>query len=372
MAKRDYYDVLGVGRGAGGDEIKKAFRQKAKALHPDRNSDNPNAENQFKEVNEAYEILKNPDKKAAYDRYGHDAFSAGTGRSGNPGAGSGFSSSFSDIFEDLFGGGHSGGRSRRVRGADLRYNLRVSLKDAYQGVEKNIKIMVKASCPSCSGSGAAKGSVPIKCPSCAGIGKVRSQQGFFTIEQTCRNCQGQGQIISNPCHSCRGMGVKNQEKTLRVPIPKGVETGTRVRLAGEGEAGAHGGAQGDLYIFMEVSEHPIFRREGAHLFSTVPISMTQAALGGEVEVATIDGGRTLVKIPEASQSGRHMRLRAKGMPILKSREYGDLVLELIVETPVNLTARQRALLQEFETLSKENNPSVTDFFARLKKFWSNS
>jgi molecular chaperone DnaJ len=380
MAKRDYYDVLGAKKGASAEELKKAYRTKAKELHPDRNSDNPNAEAQFKEVNEAYDVLKDADKKAAYDRYGHAAFEGGMGgggqRGGFGGGGQGdFGSAFSDVFEDLFGdfmgrgGGGGGGRSRAQRGSDLRYNLRVSLEEAYAGVPKTINVPTSIACDSCRGTGAEGGSEPTTCPTCSGMGKVRAQQGFFTVERTCPTCNGAGQIVKNPCKSCHGHGRIEKERALSVNIPAGVETGTRIRLAGEGEAGLRGGPTGDLYIFIEVKEHPIFQRDSAHLFCRVPISFATAALGGEVEVPTIDGGKARVKVPAGSQTGKQMRLRAKGMPALRGGGVGDMLLELSVETPVNLTSRQKELLREFEALSEDNNPEGRTFFSKVKGFW---
>lgn len=379
MAKRDYYEVLGTTRGASAEELKKAYRQKAKELHPDRNADNPNAEAQFKEVNEAYEVLKDADRKAAYDRYGHAAFEGGMGggggRSGYGSAGNAdFASAFSDVFEDLFGdfmGGRGGGqsRSRAQRGSDLRYNLRVSLEEAFKGVQKTINVPSSTSCDTCRGTGAEGGAEPTTCPTCSGMGKVRAQQGFFTVERTCPTCSGLGQIIKNPCRSCGGQGRVEKERALSVNIPAGVETGTRIRLAGEGEAGLRGGPSGDLYIFIDVKEHPIFQRDSTNLFCRVPVSMITAALGGEVEVPTIDGGRSRVKVPAGAQSGKQMRLRAKGMPALRGGGVGDMLIELAVETPVNLTARQKELLHEFEKLSEENNPEGSSFFSKVKGFW---
>jgi len=378
MAKRDYYDVLGIAKGANADEIKKAYRTKAKELHPDRNADNPNAEAQFKEANEAYDCLKDADKKAAYDRYGHAAFEGGMGGGGRPGGGFGnqqgdFASAFSDVFDDLFGdfmgGRGNGGRQRAVRGADLRYNLRVSLEEAYGGLQKTINVPTSIKCTGCEGSGAEGGAEPTSCPTCSGLGKVRAQQGFFTVERTCPTCSGLGQIIKNPCKSCGGQGRVQRDRSLSVNIPKGVETGTRIRLSGEGEAGMRGGPSGDLYIFIEVANHAIFEREGTNLFCRVPVSMTAASLGGDIEVPTIDGGRSKVKIPAGSQSGRQMRLRAKGMPALRGGGEGDMFIELAVETPVNLTSRQKELLKEFEDLSEENNPESSTFFRSVKNFW---
>ena len=375
MSKRDYYDVLGVNKGASAEELKKAYRKKAKELHPDRNSDNPNAENQFKEVNEAYDVLKDADKKAAYDRFGHAAFDGGMGGGprGGPRGGADFASAFSDVFDDLFGdfmgGQRGGGRQRAARGADLRYNLRVTLEDAYQGLQKTISVPTSVQCGSCHGSGAEGGAEPTTCPTCSGMGKVRAQQGFFTVERTCPTCSGLGQIIKNPCHSCGGAGRVQKERALSVNIPAGVETGTRIRLAGEGEAGMRGGPPGDLYIFIEVAPHGIFEREATSLFCRVPVSMTSAALGGDIEVPTIDGGRSRVKVPPGSQSGQQMRLRGKGMPALRGGGHGDMMIELSVETPVNLTSRQKELLREFDSLSEDNNPETNSFFKTVKSFW---
>jgi len=375
MAKRDYYDVLGLARGASPDEIKKAYRTKAKELHPDRNSDKPDAESQFKEANEAYEILKDAEKKAAYDRYGHAAFEGGMGGGGRPGAAGGqgdFASAFSDVFDDLFGdfmGGRGGGRGRAARGADLRYNLRVTLEEAYSGLQKSINVPTSVACSACTGSGAEGGAEPQTCPTCSGMGKVRAQQGFFTVERTCPTCGGLGQIIKNPCKVCSGQGRVHKDRALSVNIPAGVETGTRIRLAGEGEAGMRGGPSGDLYIFIEVTKHELFERENINLFCRVPVSMAKAALGGDIEVPTIDGGRSRVKILAGSQSGRQMRLRSKGMPALRGGPAGDMFIELAVETPVNLTSRQKELLREFEDLSEDNNPESKSFFSSVKHFW---
>jgi molecular chaperone DnaJ len=378
MAKRDFYDVLGVSKGASAEEIKKAYRSKAKELHPDRNSDNPQAEAQFKEVNEAYDVLKDEQKKSAYDRFGHAAFEGGMGGGrGGPGGFNqqgDFASAFSDVFEDLFGDfmggrGGGGGRARAQRGSDLRYNLRINLEEAWKGIQKTINVPTAVQCDTCRGTGAEGGAEPVTCPTCSGMGKVRAQQGFFTVERTCPTCNGMGQTIKNPCKTCHGAGRVERERSLSVNIPPGVETGTRIRLAGEGEAGLRGGPQGDLYIFIEVKEHALFQRDGVHLFCRVPISMPAAALGGEVEVPTIDGGRARVKVPAGAQSGKQMRLRGKGMPALRGAGTGDMVIELAVETPVNLTARQKDLLREFEKLSEENNPEGKTFFSKVKGFW---
>lgn len=382
MAKRDYYETLGVAKGASADEIKKAFRTKAKELHPDRNSDNPNAEAQFKEANEAYDVLKDADKKAAYDRFGHSAFEGGMGGGGQrrpQGGGQGdFASAFSDVFEDLFGdfmggqpgsGGGRGGRTRAARGSDLRYNMRISLEEAFSGQQKTITVPTAVQCGTCEGKGTEGASEPATCPTCSGMGKVRAQQGFFTVERACPTCGGAGQIIKNPCKACGGGGRVEKERQLSVNIPAGVETGTRIRLSGEGEAGLRGGPTGDLYIFIEVEAHPIFERDAVNLYCAVPVSMTTAALGGEVEVPTIDGGRSRVKVPAGSQTGRQMRLRGKGMPALRGGGAGDMMIELAIETPVNLTNRQKDLLREFDKIDADNNPQGDSFFRKVKGFW---
>jgi len=376
MSKRDYYETLGISKGATAEEIKKAYRRKAKELHPDRNADNPASEGLFKEANEAYEVLKDSNKKAAYDRYGHAAFEGGMGGGGGgrPGGQGDFSSAFSDVFDDLFGdfmggGGGRGGRSRNTRGSDLRYNMRITLEEAFGGAQKTINVPSTAQCGPCNGTGAEGGTEPTSCPTCSGMGKVRATQGFFTVERTCPTCSGMGQIIKNPCKSCGGQGRKEKDRALSVNIPAGVETGTRIRLSGEGEAGLRGGSSGDLYIFIEVAPHDIFQREGTNLFCRVPVSMTTAALGGDIEVPTIDGGRSRVKVPSGSQSGRQMRLRSKGMPAVRSSQVGDMFIELAVETPVNLTSRQKDLLREFEQESSENNPESSSFFSSVKSFW---
>ena len=319
--------------------------------------------------------FKDSNKKAAYDRYGHAAFEGGMGGGGGgrPGGQGDFSSAFSDVFDDLFGdfmgGRGGGGRQRAARGADLRYNMRVTLEEAFRGLQKTINVPTAVSCANCSGTGAASGSAPATCGTCSGMGKVRAQQGFFTVERTCPSCSGAGQVIKNPCSSCHGAGRVEKDRALSVNIPAGVETGTRIRLSGEGEAGARGGPQGDLYIFIEVADHQIFEREGNNLFCNVPVSMTSAALGGDIEVPNIDGGRSRVKIPSGSQSGRQMRLRSKGMPSVRGGGVGDMFIELQVETPVNLTARQKEILKEFEALSSDNSPESQGFFKKVKRFW---
>ena len=375
MSKRDYYEILGLAKGASQDEIKKGYRQKAKELHPDRNSDKPDAEEQFKEANEAYEVLKNGDKKAAYDRYGHAAFEGSAGGAGRPGGQGDFANAFSDVFDDLFGGlrgggGRGGGRQQATRGSDLRYNMAISLEQAYEGLQKrSISVTTTVSCAPCNGSGAAAGTTPSTCGTCSGMGKVRAQQGFFTVERACPTCSGSGQVIKSPCSSCHGAGRLEKDRSLSVNIPPGVETGTRIRLSGEGEAGIRGGSQGDLYIFIEVNKHTIFERESTNLFCHIPVSMTSAAMGGDIEVPNIDGGRSRVKIPTGSQSGRQMRLRGKGMPAIRGGSLGDMFIELQVETPVNLSQRQKELLKEFDELAVNNSPESQGFFDKVKGFW---
>ena len=377
MAKRDYYETLGVARGATEADIKKAYRKKAMDLHPDRNQDDPHAETRFKEVNEAYDCLKDSQKKAAYDRFGHAAFENGGGAGFRPGGnGADFASAFSDVFDDLFGdfmgaGRQGAGRQQRAaRGSDLRYNLRMTLEEAYSGKQATITVPGSVACDTCNGTGAEGGAEPSTCPTCAGMGKVRAQQGFFTVERTCPTCSGRGQIIKNPCKACAGAGRVRKDRSLNVSIPAGVETGTRIRLAGEGEAGLRGGPSGDLYIFIEVSPHPIFERDNQNLYCRIPVSFTTAALGGEIEAPTLDGGRTRVKVPAGVQSGKQLRLRNNGMPALRSSGVaGDLYIELAVETPVNLTARQKELLREFEAAGANNHPETQDFFSRVKGFW---
>ena len=376
MSKRDYYEVLGVSKGASADEIKKGFRRKAKELHPDRNKDSPDAEAQFKEVNEAHEVLRDPGKKAAYDHFGHAAFENGMGGvGGRPGGDFGqgdFASTVSDAFDNMFSdimGGQRGGGRRAARGSDLRYNLRVTLEEAYAGQQKTINIPTTVACSSCLGTGAESGAEPTTCPTCLGSGMVRAKQSVFTFERACPTCSGQGRIIKNPCKSCQGAGNVEKERALSVNIPAGVETGTRIRLAGEGEAGMRGGPQGDLYIFVEVSEHKLFERDSVNLYCRVPVSMAKATLGGSIEVPTIDGGRGRIQIPAGSQSGRQMRLRGKGMPSLRGGGIGDMFVELAVETPVNLTGRQKELLREFDDLGEDNHPESNSFFSSVKSFW---
>lgn len=368
--KADFYETLRVSRNADEKELKSAFRKLAMQYHPDRNPGDAEAEHKFKEVNEAYETLRDPQKRAAYDRFGHDAFqNGGMGARGGFGGG-GFSDIFEDIFGDIMGGGRQRRSGGRERGADLRYNMEVTLEEAFTGKTAQIHVPTSISCTDCSGSGARPGSSPVQCPMCNGIGRVRATQGFFAVERTCPQCQGRGQIIQDPCPKCSGQGRMVEERTLSVNIPAGIEDGTRIRLAGEGEAGLRGGPAGDLYIFLSIKPHEFFQRDGADLYCKVPISMTTAALGGSFEVTTLDGTQTRVKIPEGSQNARQFRLRGKGMPVLRQQQVGDLYIQIAVETPQNLTKRQRELLEEFEKISSsENSPQSTGFFSRMKDFF---
>jgi molecular chaperone DnaJ len=374
MAKRDYYDVLGVARAASDQEIKAAFRRLAKECHPDRCNGDTTSERRFKEVNEAYEALKDPQKRAAYDRFGHAAFENGMGGGHPHGFGADFSASMSAMFDDLFGEfmgqRRPRQRSARERGADLRYNMEITLAEAYEGKTAQIRVPTSVTCEACTGLGAKSGTAPSTCRTCAGVGKVRASQGFFTIERTCPSCQGRGEVIETPCPACNGSGRVTRERTLSVTIPEGVEDGTRIRLAGEGEAGLRGGPAGDLYIFLSIKPHEFFQRDGADLFCRVPIAMTTAALGGQVEVPTIDGGKSKVKIPEGTESGKQFRIKSKGMPVLRSKQQGDLYIQVEVETPKSLTRKQRELLKEFENASNAStSPASTGFFARVKEFF---
>lgn len=375
MAKADYYQTLGVARTVTETELKVAFRKAAMQCHPDRNPGDKTAEVKFKELNEAYQCLSDTQKRAAYDRFGHAAFENG---GAGAGMGEGFGSSMADIFDDLFGdmmgrsrgGGRSGGGAGRERGSDLRYNLEISLEEAFRGKTASVTIPTSIACEACSGSGAKAGSKPRPCATCGGHGRVRAQQGFFAIERTCPACQGRGEVIENPCTSCGGSGRVTRDRALSVNIPVGVEDGTRIRLAGEGEAGLRGGPAGDLYIFLSVKPHQFFQRDGADLYCRVPISMVQAALGGEFSVPTVDGTQAKVKIPEGTQSGKQFRIKSKGMPILRSRDIGDLYIQAMVETPQNLNKRQRELLTEFEAISSKNNhPESNGFFDKIKDFF---
>ena len=370
MAKTCYYEVLGVSRTSSEGELKAAFRKAAMQYHPDRNPGNTEAEHRFKELNEAYQTLSDGQKRAAYDRYGHAAFENGGG------GGDGFGSSMADIFDDLFGDmmgrrgqGRSGGAGR---GSDLRYNMEITLEEAFHGKTASLKLPTSVSCETCSGSGAKPGAKPKTCAMCGGHGRVRAQQGFFAIERTCPSCQGRGEMIDNPCTPCAGSGRVTRDRQLSVNVPAGVEDGTRIRLAGEGEAGTRGGPAGDLYIFVSTKPHPFFQRDGADLFCRVPISMVLAALGGDISVRTVEGGEAKVKIGEGTQSGKQFKVRGKGMPVLRSRDVGDLYIQTTVETPQNLTRRQREILAEFESESStKTQPEASGFFAKMKDFFEN-
>jgi molecular chaperone DnaJ len=367
MSKRCYYETLGVSRTVSEVELKGAYRKLAMQWHPDRNPGDKDCEHKFKEINEAYDVLKDGDRRAAYDRFGHAAFENGNG-AGAAGFGADFGSAFSDIFEGIFGMAGARRASGRERGADLRYNMEITLEEAYAGRTAEVRIPTSVTCETCSGTGAKPGSKPKVCPHCGGAGKIRHAQGFFTLERTCSGCQGRGQVIEDPCKSCSGSGRVTRERTLSVNIPAGVEDGTRIRLAGEGEAGLRGGPSGDLYIFLSLASHDLFQRDGADLHCRVPVSMVTAALGGEFEVPTIEGAKSRVKIPAGTQSGRRFRLQGKGMPVLRSRQTGDMYVQVVVETPQNLTKKQRELLAEFEKLSsKDTHPESVGFFSRVKE-----
>jgi molecular chaperone DnaJ len=377
VAKEDFYELLGVAKGASQDELKKAYRKLAMQYHPDKNPGDKKAEAKFKQINEAYDVLKDEQKRAAYDRFGHAAFEQGGGGAGNRAGGFDFgggNAGFADIFDEMFGefmgGGRRGGGPQR--GSDLRYNLEISLEDAFHGKQATVKVASLHSCETCKGTGAEAGSKPVTCPTCRGHGKVRAQQGFFTIERTCPQCGGGGQIIEKPCKTCQGQGRVRKERTLNVNIPAGVEDGTRIRLAGEGEAGMRGAPQGDLYLFLQIKPHKLFHRENADIYCRVPIAMTTAALGGSVEVPTVDGGRAKVTIPAGAQTGQQFRLKGKGMSVLRSTARGDMFIEAVVETPVNLTKRQQDLLKEFEGTGgadKSHSPESAGFFAKVKELW---
>ncbi|MSO64357.1 MAG: molecular chaperone DnaJ [Alphaproteobacteria bacterium] len=370
MAK-DFYELLGVDRGASDADIKKAYRKLAMQHHPDRNPGDKAAEEKFKELSEAYDILRDGEKRAAYDRFGHAAFaSGGVGRGAH--SASDFASSFSDVFDDLFGEFMGGGRQRSsTRGTDLRYNLEITLEDAYRGKKTTIRVPASVACETCHGSGTASDAAPVPCRTCQGRGKVRMQQGFFTIERTCPSCHGAGQVIENPCRTCGGSGRTRRERTLSVNIPPGVEEGTRIRLAGEGEAGLRSGPPGDLYIFLAIAQHRLFQQAGLDVLCRVPIPMTTAALGGDIEVPSLDGSRAKVTIPAGIQTGKQFRLKGKGMPQLRGHGHGDMYVEFTVETPVNLTKRQRELLDEFQKAggNKSHSPESEGFFAKVKELW---
>lgn len=374
MAKQDYYEMLGVARDADDKTLKSAFRKLAMQYHPDRNNGDGEAEVKFKEINEAYEVLKDPQRRAAYDRFGHAAFENG----GRGGGGFDFNaSSFSDIFDDLFGefmgGGRARGRTGARRGNDLRYDLEITLEEAFAGVSKVIDIHSSVACKSCNGMGSEAGSAPETCGTCRGAGKVRATQGFFMVERTCPTCQGAGQVIANPCKSCRGQGVTHAEKSLNVKIPQGVESGTRIRLAGEGEAGLRGGPNGDLYIFLSVAPHKLFQRDRENIFIQVPLPMTTAIMGGAIDVPVVGGGRANVKIPAGTQSGAQFRLRGKGMPTISGGPLGDMIVKARIETPTNLTKRQKELIREFSEIETQahgaSSPESTGFFSKLREVW---
>ena len=375
MAKEDYYRTLGVDRDAGKDDLKKAYRKQAMQYHPDRNPGNKDAEHRFKEINEAYEVLKDDQKRAAYDRFGHAAFEhgGGGGGRGGPGMGTGFADIFEEMFGDFMGGAGGGRRGARSsgRGSDLRYNMQVTLEEAFNGSKTTIRVPTAVACEPCSGTGSTKGSGPATCSTCRGAGRVRSQSGFFTVERTCHTCGGTGQVIKDPCRTCGGTGRAQKEKTLQVTIPAGVEDGTRIRLAGEGEAGMRGGPTGDLYIFVSVAPHRIFQRDGANIYCRVPLPMTTAALGGHVEVPTLDGSRARITLPAGTQTGEQFRLRGKGMTVLRSQSRGDMIVEANVETPRELTDEQKKLLREFEAAGNQatHSPESHGFFAKVKELW---
>jgi molecular chaperone DnaJ len=376
--KADYYEMLGVARDVDEKGLKSAFRKLAMQYHPDRNPGNAEAEHKFKELGEAYEVLKDPQKRAAYDRFGHAAFQNGGG-AGAGGFRGDFASSMADIFDDIFGemmGGGGGARRGRAggtgreRGSDLRYNMEISLEEAYAGKTAEISVPTTIQCDVCSGTGAKPGTAPKACPTCGGVGRVRAAQGFFSIERTCPTCAGRGEMIADPCKKCAGEGRLPEERNLSVNIPAGIEDGTRIRLAGEGEAGLRGGPAGDLYIFLSVKPHEFFQRDGSDLFCKAPISMTKAALGGHIDVSTLDGNTTRVRIPEGTQTGKQFRVKNKGMPVLRSPQTGDLFIQVTIETPQNLSRRQRELLEEFDQISStENSPQSNGFFARMKEFF---
>mgnify|MGYP001192090700 CR=1 FL=1 len=379
MSKRDYYEVLGVIKSASAEEIKKAYRKLALKYHPDRNKNNKEAEAKFKEASEAYHVLSDKERKNNYDQFGHAAFDGAAGRGGF--SNFDFSSSFadifgSDIFDDFFEGfgGRSRGRRRssNYRGSDLRYDVSISLEDAFNGKKQEINFSSSDKCSRCDGQGSEPGSKPISCSNCSGQGQIRSNQGFFTVQQTCPDCSGSGEQISSPCRECSGMGKKQSKKKISTTIPKGVDDGTRIRLSGKGEAGIKGAGNGDLYIFVSVETHNIFKRSEENLFFEFPISLTDAALGTTVEVPTIDGKKAKVKIPAGTQNGKQFRLKGKGMPIMRSKDCGDLYIRAITEVPVSLTKEQKNLLEQFKKLEdSKTNPFVKDFFEKAKRFWKN-
>jgi molecular chaperone DnaJ len=368
MSKRDYYEVLGVGRDADEKAIKGAYRKLAMQYHPDRNPDDAVAEQKFREATEAYDVLKDDQKRVAYDRMGHAAFEQNAGFGGAGAGASGFSDIFDEMFSDFMGGNRKQ-RGQPNKGSDLRYNITVSLEEAFSGDSKTITIPVASTCETCKGSGAEPGTKPSTCGACGGRGRVRAQQGLFTVERTCPPCQGMGQTISSPCGSCGGQGRVQKNKTLNVTIPAGVDTGTRIRLSGEGEAGQRSGVSGDLYIFINVEAHEVFDREGTALLLTMPVPMTTAALGGTIDVPNLDGKVARVTVKPGTQSGHRLRLKAKGMPGLNGRGRGDLYVDIHIETPVNLTAKQKKLLEEFASGSEKQSPESTGFMDRMRKLF---
>jgi len=374
MAKRDFYDVLGVSKNANPEELKTAYRKLAVKHHPDKNPGDKTSEDKFKEASEAYGILSDQEKKQNYDNFGHAAFEGGGGRQGGGGFGG---ADFSDIFEDFFGDFGGGGRSRgrsssNNRGSDLRYDLSITLEEAYEGKKQDIKFSTTEKCTTCKGNGSKPGSSPHRCTVCGGNGKVRSNQGFFTVQQTCPQCTGSGEEITNPCNNCNGQGNKQTAKKLSVTIPKGVDDGTRIRLAGKGEAGSKGGASGDLYLFINVHTHDLFKRSDENLFFEFPISIADAALGTTIEIPTIDGGRAKIKIPDGTQNGKQFRLRGKGMPYMRGSGNGDLYVQVNTEVPISLNKAQKELLEKFREIENEkSNPSIKKFFQKAKSFWKN-
>jgi len=374
MAKRDYYEVLGVNKSASADQIKSAYRKLAVKYHPDKNKGDKAAEEKFKEASEAYHVLSNSERKQNYDNFGHAAFENGGGGRGGFGNFD-FSNHFSDIFEDFFGEGFGGGRrSRRSnnRGSDLRYDLSISLEEAFSGKKQDIKFSTSEKCDTCSGSGSKPGHQAGACSMCGGHGQVRSSQGFFTVQQTCPQCAGAGEQITHPCSDCNGQGKKQASKRLSVTIPKGVDDGTRIRLSGKGEAGSRGGGSGDLYLFINVHSHDLFKRSDENLFFECPISIADAALGTSIEIPTIDGGKAKIKIPAGTQSGKQFRLKGKGMPFMRGNNFGDLYVQVNTEVPISLNKEQKELLEKFREIENEkSNPSIKKFFQKAKSFWKN-
>ena len=375
MAKRDYYEVLGVNKNASPEELKSAYRKLAVKYHPDKNPDDKSAEDKFKEASEAYGVLSDKSKKENYDNFGHAAFENGGGGQGGFGGFSG--ADFSDIFEDFFGdfgGGRRSSRSRSSnnRGSDLRYDLSISLEEAYEGKKQNIQFSTSEKCNSCKGNGSKPGSSPSRCSYCGGNGRVRSSQGFFTVQQTCPQCTGSGEEITDPCSDCNGQGNTQTSKRIAVTIPRGVDDGTRIRLAGKGEAGTRGGSSGDLYLFINVKSHELFKRSGVNLFFEFPISITDAALGATIEIPTIDGKKAKIKIPDGTQDGKQFRLKGKGMPFMRKGDFGDLYVEIKTEVPIYLNKEQRNLLEKFREIENEkSNPGIKKFFQKAKDFWKN-